>query len=78
MSELDAIKRHLDAVAGAQQAMMTALSLCLVAYRGSPQAVAALTTALEAAKANILSSSASDYKIAAFDEVAESLIESLS
>lgn len=76
--EIEALRDHLDAVAGAQLAMMTALSVTLTPYKKNPQALEALRHALEDIRAGLLASSASDRKIHHFDEVAETLLESLS
>lgn len=69
---------HLDATAGVQLAMMAALKLLLTPYKGNQQAIAALTSELEEHRALLLSSSASDYKIEAFEAAAGSLLEVLS
>jgi tripartite-type tricarboxylate transporter receptor subunit TctC len=69
---------HLDHVAGAQIALMAAVQLLLTAYKGNQQATAALATELEERRADLLSSSASDQKIQAFEDMAESLLECLS
>lgn len=65
---------HLDATAGAQLAMMVALKLLLTPYKGNQQAIAALQSELERNRSSLLASAASDYKIHAFDETAETLI----
>lgn len=75
---VERLEHHLDAVAGTQTALMVALSFLLDAHKLSPQAIAAMTTGLERSRASILASSASDYKIEAFDAVAESLVAKLS
>lgn len=74
---LSRIEFHLDAVAGSQAASFVVLSFLLDSHKLSPQAIEAMTSGLERSRANMLSSSASDYKIEAFDAVAESLIAKL-
>lgn len=78
MSETDPIKFHLDAVAGAQLAMLNAVRLLLVPYRGNQKAIAAFQEDLERDKANLLASQSSDFKIRAYEETMETLIEALS
>ena len=77
MSEIESIKYHLDAVAGAQLAMQISLSFLLAQHRGNQQVIDAIRESGESTKANLLASQASDYKIRAFEEVMETLIESL-
>nr|WP_143028913.1 hypothetical protein [Massilia sp. PDC64] len=75
--ELAQLRYKLDAVAGAQNALTCAINLLMVPYRGNSAAIAALQGGLENVRSSLLASSASDYSIQAFDEIAESLIESL-
>jgi type VI protein secretion system component VasK len=77
MSEIEAIKKHLDAVAGSQLAVVTATKLLLTSYQGNAQAMQALEEEFERMRSTVLYSQASDYKIHAFDEAAESLLETL-
>ena len=77
MSEMESFRYHLDVVAGSQVALATALKLLLSSYQGNAQATVSLQQELERAKADILASRASDYKIKAFDEVATSLLDIL-
>lgn len=70
-------RAHLDATSGAQLAMMVALKLLLTPYKGNQQAIDALQTELERVRASMLASSASDYKIHAFDEAVETLIATI-
>ena len=69
---------HLDAIAGAQLALMVAVKLLLSAHKGNSQAIAAMANELEDARSLLLGSPASEYQIAAFEAAAESLIEVLS
>ena len=78
MSEIERIKRHLDAVSGCQLATMISVSLLIRQHRGDQQVVAAIRQAGESTKANLLASQASDFKIQAFEETLGTLIESLS
>lgn len=78
MSEIERIKYHLDAVAGSQLAMQISVSFLLTRHRGNQEAISALRQVGESTKANLLASQASDYKIHAFEETLETLIESLS
>lgn len=78
VQRIEGIEHHLDAVAGAQTAIIVALSFLFEAHKLDPQAIAAMTNGLERTRANLLSSLASDYKIEAFDSVAESLLTKLS
>ena len=64
-----------DDSAGAQLAMLVAIKLLLTRYRGNPQAVQSLDIELEAMRANLLASAASDRKVVAFDTTAKSLRE---
>lgn len=75
--EFAQLRYHLDATAGAQLAMFTALAAVLAPYKGNQLAIASLSSALEGQKAGLLASSASNYKIDAFDETAESLLAML-
>jgi hypothetical protein len=78
MSELESIKFHLDSVAGCQLAMQVSVSFLLAQHRGNQEAISALRQVGESTKANLLASQASDYKIHAFEEMMETLIEALS
>lgn len=69
---------HLDATAGAQLALVVAVKLLLTPYKGNSAAHAALQEELESMKADLLGSHASDYKIEAFEAMAESLLEVVS
>ena len=63
--------------AGAQLAMLVATQLLLSQFRGNEAVSNALTSELERMRALLLSSQASDRKIAAFEAASESLLESL-
>ena len=75
--DLDRIRFHLDAVAGAQLAMMAAFGVLLARHKGDPQVLAAVRLAGEHLKCDLLNEKVSDYKIGAFDATLESLLESL-
>lgn len=77
MTEIENIKSHLDAVAGAQMAYSTVISVMLTPYRGNQLAIETLRNGFEAARANLLGSISSDQKIAAFDGVAETILQVL-
>lgn len=77
MNDMDEIRHHLDAVAGAQLAYTAVLASLLTPYKGNPQAIASLENDFEASRAGLLGSVSSDYKIAAFDMTAETILELL-
>ena len=77
MSDIDKIKYHLDAVAGCQLATTIAVSILVSQHRGNIALVAAIKEKKLQLHANLIASSASDYKIKAFEETIDSLIESL-
>ncbi|MES2148623.1 MAG: hypothetical protein V4508_02410 [Pseudomonadota bacterium] len=67
-----------DAVAGAQSAMMAALTVCIEICKGNPQVAEAIAASLEHTRANLLASQGSDRKLEVFDSIAESLISRFS
>jgi hypothetical protein len=63
--------------AGAQLAILVSLQLVLSQYRGNQELLSALESELEHMRGLLLSSSASDRKLLAFDATAEALISSM-
>lgn len=64
-------------VAGAQLALIVAVQLLLSPHRGNAASLAALESELEAMRARLLASPAEERKIAAFEDMAETLLTTL-
>lgn len=77
MSDLESLKDQVEVIKGAQHALTYAVNMALMPYRGNAQAAEALAGALESAKASLLASNSSDRSIQAFEEIADTLVQSL-
>ncbi|WP_173066565.1 hypothetical protein [Sulfurimicrobium lacus] len=70
MTETEAIRDKLEALAGSHAALFAAVGVLLQQQYGNRKIIASLEEALENSKASLLQSSATDRQIAAFDDVA--------
>lgn len=70
MTETEAIRDKLEALAGSHAALFAAIGVLLQQKYGNNNMIAALESALENSKASLLQSPATDRQISAFDDVA--------
>ena len=76
-TELEKTRHHLDATAGAQLAMMSAMALLLSPHKGNLATAHYLRDEKNRVHAALLGSSSTDYKIHAFEETMDSLIQAI-
>lgn len=73
----ETLRYYIDSVAGIQDAFSVVTAMLLAQYRGNAEAEQNLVRGLEHTRAILLGSKASEYKIEAFNQAAEALLESL-
>lgn len=70
MTEVQALRDRLEALAGANTALFAVLGVLLMRHHGDPAVIAALEDALENGKASMLQAPVSERQLEAFDATA--------
>ena len=74
---IEQLEHMMDAVSGAQLAHNAVLTYFLAQHKSDPQAIASISILLEQMRASLLASAGSDYKIQAFDGLAQTILDAM-